>query len=111
MASQFPKLRNVAWDGSVLALQASSGHVIALTLTTGAEAAPVYLHFYDVATAGEVASATPFWTELLPPSYTTVLEYGAWQEFDNGLALKVTNAASGSGSLPVNALQICARYR
>lgn len=109
--SQFPKLRDDAWDGSALEVKTFTGYVVAINVTTGAEAAECYLHFYDVSSEADIAGADPFWTEPLPPSYYSPFRYGPWQEFDNGLFLTITDADDGSGSAPVNPVMICARVK
>jgi len=53
MQTQFPYIEPVDdWDGSALQIKAGAGHIIALEITTGAEAGPVYLHYHNAATTG-----------------------------------------------------------
>lgn len=109
--SQFRYKCEPAWDGSALELQATSGHLIDVRVTTGAEAAATYLHYYNVASEAEIESATPFWSEPLTPSYYNPFTYGPAHEFVDGCWVTITDANDGSGDPPANPVLFCARYR
>lgn len=113
MPTQFPYIAPVTnWDGSAKLIKVGSGHLLALEITTGAEAGLVYLHYYNAASTGAANSENRFWVTPLEASQTRlIVPCGVWQDFDTGLVLKVTDAADGTGSVPANPLILCGRYR